>query len=294
MDIKTLIKLLIAAAAFIGGFSYEASASLKLMSFNIRYNTGKDTGALNWDVRKYAVQELVNAEKPDIVGLNEAKGRMRADIEELLPDYGMIVIPGTLDGNGANVAILYRRATVKLLKHDWFFHSATPKEPSSCWNVTSKKWRGTVWGLFKEKSTGKKFYYFCTHLCLGQKPCDLEGKLNSSLLNLTMMQKEAGNNATVFLAGDMNASYNENDQRRWGLQPYYWWMTDARTAPVTSHAPTFNGFGKINAGDNHVIDHIFYRNADVKEFILLDKPVYGVPYVSDHYPIMITAELPEK
>lgn len=274
------------------GVSHEASAELKLMSFNMRYNTPKDTGALNWEVRKYAIQKFIDEIQPDVVAVNEARTKMRDDLRELLPDYGMLEIAGTGSGKGANAVIIYNKNTVKLLKTDWFFHSATPKEPSMCWDVTTKQWRGTVWGLFKEKATGRKFYYFCTHLCLGIKPWDLEGKLNSSLLNLDMMQTVAGEKSSVFIAGDMNASYEPDDERRWGLQPYYYWMKDARlTAPETSNATTFNAFGKMEITERHKLDYIFYRHANVKKFETFNTPDWGVPYISDHYPIMATVDL---
>lgn len=292
MTKNIFIRIVCVMAVFQGVFSLEASATLKLMSFNVRYNTPKDTGVLNWDVRKYAIQKFIHEVKPDVVGVNEARKPMRDDLRELLPDYDMIEIAGTGSGKGANAVIIYNRNTVKLLHNDWFFHSATPKEPSECWDVTTKQWRGTVWGLFKEKATGRKFYYFCTHLCLGLKPCDLEGKLNSSLLNLDMMQKAAGDKGTVFLGGDMNASYLEDDVRRWGLQPYYYWMKDARlTAPETDNAITFNAFGKMQVTERHLLDYIFYRNADITRFETFNEPLWGVPYISDHYPVMVTVEL---
>ena len=289
---KLFIKLLFSAVVLLGGFSQEASAELRLMSFNVRYNTPKDTGATNWEVRKYAIQKFITTIRPDVVAVNEARAKMREDLRTLLPDYDMIEIPGTGSGKGANAVIIYNRSTVKLLKSDWFFHSATPKEPSLCWDVTTKQWRGTVYGLFKERATGKKFWWFCTHLCLGLKNCDLEGKMNSSLLNLDMMQKAAGEDGTVFIAGDMNASYVEDDIRRWGLQPYYYWMKDARqTAPQTSNATTFNAFGHMEITERHMLDYIFYRNAEILKFETFDSPDWGVPYISDHYPVMATVKL---
>ena len=40
-------KFLFLVVVLLGGFSQKASAELKLMSFNVRYNTPKDTGVLN-------------------------------------------------------------------------------------------------------------------------------------------------------------------------------------------------------------------------------------------------------
>ena len=53
------------------------------------------------------------------------------------------------------------------------------------------------------------------------------------------------------------------------------------------HTDTYNAFGK---GQGSPIDHFFVRNIEVKEFRILDGD-YGVPYISDHYPIEIVIEL---
>ena len=109
---------------------------------------------------------------------------------------------------------------------------------------------------------------------------------------MDMMQEEAGEKAPVFLVGDMNATYLEDDERRWGLQPYYYWMKDARlTAPDTDDAITFNAFGKMQITRRHMLDYIFYRNADVLRFEVFNEPLWGVPYISDHYPVMVTVNL---
>jgi endonuclease/exonuclease/phosphatase family metal-dependent hydrolase len=38
-----------------------------------------------------------------------------------------------------------------------------------------------------------------------------------------------------------------------------------------------------------VIDHVFYRGAEAQKFEVLRDKDYGAPYVSDHYPVMLTA-----
>lgn len=285
------MKKLLLLALLLGIAGSEASAEVRLMGFNVRYNTPKDTGDTNWEVRKSAIQKMMTTVLPDVVAVGEARTRMREDLLELLPDYALIAIPGTGTRQGANTTILYNRKTVKLLKQGWFFHSETPDEPSMCWHVNSKQWRGTCWGLFKEKATGKKFYFFATHLCLGIKNRDLEAKLNSALLNVDKMQEIAGENAPVFITGDMNASYEDDDVRRWGLQPFYYWMKNARDIPGGNDEPTFNAFGRMEITPKHTIDHFFYRNAVVSKFENLNEPLWGVPYISDHYPIMATCDL---
>ena len=57
--------------------------------------------------------------------------------------------------------------------------------------------------------------------------------------------------------------------------------------PYSSFQKTYNAFGK---GESSLIDHFFVRNVKIKEFRTLDGD-YGVPYISDHYPIEIIIRL---
>ena len=52
---------------------------------------------------------------------------------------------------------------------------------------------------------------------------------------------------------------------------------------TTDTAYTFTGFGKHNPSR---IDHIFVRGWQVEQFRTLNGD-YGVPYISDHYPIEV-------
>ena len=54
------------------------------------------------------------------------------------------------------------------------------------------------------------------------------------------------------------------------------------------HAITYNAFGK---GPGASIDHFFVRgDIEVKQYRILDGD-YGVPYISDHYPIEVILSL---
>ena len=72
-----------------------------------------------------------------------------------------------------------------------------------------------------------------------------------------------------------NAFYNV------GLKPARE-MTDS-----TSNAITYNGYGKE---EGKVIDHFFVKDLKVVSFRTLNGD-YGVPYISDHYPIMMVIQL---
>ncbi|MBQ5983439.1 MAG: endonuclease/exonuclease/phosphatase family protein, partial [Bacteroidales bacterium] len=65
-------------------------------------------------------------------------------------------------------------------------------------------------------------------------------------------------------------------------------MKDARvTARTTDTGYTFSGW-KINPSSESVIDYVWYSGfSDCPEYHVVRKE-YGVPFVSDHFPIMAT------
>ena len=72
------------------------------------------------------------------------------------------------------------------------------------------------------------------------------------------------------------------------LEPYFKWLKSAcEEAPLTDPRPTYHGFGK--AKPLH-IDHIFYRKVTPVRFRTINNDGYGVPYISDHFPILFTSE----
>lgn len=52
-----------------------ASNTLKVMSFNVRYNSAGDEGDTNWDVRKAAVVKMINTVQPDVVAFRNRARR---------------------------------------------------------------------------------------------------------------------------------------------------------------------------------------------------------------------------
>ncbi len=53
-------------------------AEVKVMGFNVRYNSPKDTGETSWDVRKTAIQRFIRDVRPDVVAVGEARESISA------------------------------------------------------------------------------------------------------------------------------------------------------------------------------------------------------------------------
>lgn len=256
-------------------------ASYKIMSFNLRNSAMNDPGEKSWNVRKDAIANMFNDVKPDIAGLQEASTEQRTDLAKLLPDYGLLEIPGTGTSKGGNTIILYLKSRFAPERYQSFYLSDTPYIASvNGWNEETQ-YRTTIWVRVKDLQTGNVFFVADTHLPLYNTVTGITARKNSAVLNNTLLKEISGDDNMIFLVGDMNCSSKES-----GLEPFYEWFSAAREdAPVTDTHPTYNAFGE---GTATMLDHIFYRNARADEFKAITSPDYGVKYISDHYPVICT------
>lgn len=258
-----------------------ASADLKLMSFNIRYYKPGADGDNCWENRRDAVLKVIREENPDIVGFQEPH-RPQVDFLKInLNDYGSLDMGRDADTDikkkpdgGEHLMLMYRKSRFVLLDSGFFWLSETPERASRGWDAMCR--RVTVWGKFRDKKSGKEFYYFDTHF----DHIGTNARKHEAEMIVAEMKKIAGEKAAVIVSGDLNTTF-ENE----ALAPLREWMSGAReTAPVTDALPTFNDWGVRDLW----IDHIFYRNAKVLGYrtIMNDEQHYGVPYMSDHNPIV--------
>ena len=107
-----------------------------------------------------------------------------------------------------------------------------------------------------------------------------EAMKNSSALMAERM-KAFVNADVVITVGDLNTTLEEGL-----LQPLQDNFSNARTeAPGSDlYTGTFNGFGSSNS----LIDHIYYSGGKVTPLrYWVDRRGYGVPLLSDHYPILL-------
>ena len=270
--------LLFALTMFIAaGFTSctKPKNEIKVMSFNVLVSQNDNVN--NWGQRKVAALNMLNEEKPTILGLQEATLPQVNYLAENLPQYGWVGI-GREDGlnSGEFMAIFYLKDEVELLDSGTFWLSETPDEPSMGWDAACK--RTCTWTKLKMKKTGTEFAYLNTHLDHVGKQAQREGLA----LMVERCAQIVPQGMTAFVTADFNATTDDPI-----FEPLKADMLDAReTAPETDRRGTFNGFDNLQ---NVVIDHIFYRGAEAKTFRVLDK-FYGAPYISDHYPVVMTAE----
>lgn len=254
----------------------DSGRKIKVISYNIRYSQAND-GENRWENRKHASVAMVEALKPDVLGVQEALSDQMDYLGENLPGYSYVGV-GRDDGDrkGEYAAVFYNNKRFEALDEGCFWLSETPDEVSRGWDAACN--RTVAWVRLKHRKGNGEFFVFNTHL-------DHKGKVarRESIVLLANRINEIAGEYPVFITGDFNMT--PDDSR---LELLLGRFGSARSsAPVTDNHGTFNGWKK---GDGEIIDYIFYRQAKALSYRTITDG-YGVPFISDHYPIIAEFEL---
>lgn len=292
-----VLLLALVACAFIAHAEESTSPdSLRVMTYNIRYNNPGD-GINAWPNRKDRVAEMVREKyQPDLLGVQEALIDQVRDLEERLPEYTRIGV-GRDDGweKGEHMAIFFRRDRFELIRTNTFWLSETPEIPGiMSWNTTNN--RVVTWARFKDRKTGREFFHFNTHFDHRSQLARVE----SAKLIWQRIQSIAGDLPTV-LTGDFNLTEtNEVYAMLTGKQAMGESASDLKDARYLSKTPhqgptsTFTREGWTETGEpESKIDYIFVRNG----FSVLRHEVpddrYDGRYPSDHLPVVADLAFPD-
>ena len=287
-------------SVFIGKLPARSS-EVTVCSFNIRYANDKDRypdgSSAAWSARRDAVKLFLDSVKPDIVGLQEVRAPQSADFYSFFSDeYGYYDV-GRDSPTGASVAdarcegvgIMYRKDRFELLEKDFFWLDEDPDTlPVQNADKRYGQWhsacrRVTVYTVLKDKwNAGKLVYFFSTHF----DHVSSDAIRNSSALMAEKMKSVSGAGdlksaaSAVIAVGDLNTTW-DTDHLDAMKDALHYARTEAPGLDV--HSGTFNGFGHANS----LIDHIFYGGKSVTPVeYWVDKTDYGVPFISDHYPVL--------
>lgn len=283
---KMTIKFFLAAllAACFGSFSSKAADSgdgsqneLKVISYNIRLGVAKD-GTNSWEYRYPASAMMINDQKPDIFGLQEAYDFQVKYLSEYCDGYKCVGV-GREDGKhkGEHMSIFWNKNTVKMIKWGTFWLSETPEKPSKGWDAACK--RTATWALMKSKKNGQKFFYVNTHL----DHVGWEARKNGLKLIVERIQEMNTDNYPMVLTGDFNMTIDRPE-----FDDLKKIMKNAREVAVkTDHHATFNGWGSDTT--TGIIDYIWFQGfSSCTTYETITKPYMKRTFISDHYPISAT------
>ena len=268
-------KILLTLLALMPVLTFAANpSSITVMSFNIRYGDAKD-GTNSWAYRYYTSAMMLEDQKPDVVGLQEALSYQVEYLDEFVDNYKYVGV-GRDNGKkkGEYSAILYNKKTVSLHKWGTFWLSETPEKPSKGWDAACT--RTATWAILKDKKSGNKFIYVNTHLDHIGK----EARKNGVSLILERIKTMNKQNLPVILGGDLNVDPGDPC-----LAEIETTMKSTRTTALkTDDSFTFNGWGKKE--EARLIDYLYYSGFDnCILYEVIKKPYDGRKFISDHYPI---------
>ena len=263
---------------------YPEQGQLKIMSFNVRYGSAKETNPMNgWEFRKAACVEMILDHKPTLIGFQEAiyTTQWRFFQDELAAEYEGFGV-GRDDGaeKGETMGILYRKSEIRRLKEGTFWLSPTPDVCSKAVEWGAGHFRTATWGIFEYIATGEKFFFMNTHL-------DVKSTRDNAMkLIAERIEMYNPDNLPVYLAGDFNADSPDKIFNNIGN------LKNTRLyAPAerSDHGPTANSW---TGESKSVIDHVYCsKQLTVYEYRTIRDPYSGVTYLSDHYPIYATVSL---
>ena len=261
----------------------SCSPRLTVMSFNVRQSHAKEADPRNsWNNRADACLEMLKVRQPDLVGFQETqyKGQWTFFRDSLAAEYGAVGI-GRDNGvdKGETSGFLYKRSVLSLLDSGTFWVSETPDVPSVSFD--EKYNRSLTWGLFKVNGSGKRFFYFNTHLGLTWR-----SQKEGIELIVKKMREINPDGLPLIFSGDLNMDISSA-----AFNPLKEVMLNAHdVASKTDNAPTYNAWG--NKQKERIIDFIWVSPA-VKcvEYKTDTAPYLGHELISDHYPILATIKL---
>ena len=244
---------------------------IKAMTFNVRIDV--DKGANEFRLRKHRIAELINTEKPDVVGFQEANNKMREDLSDLLECYYVVGCGRESNYRGESAAVAYRKDRFELLKLDNFWLSATPYVPGSRYGEDQSPCpRITTALLLIEKRDGKPFWFINTHLDHIGSTARLLGV--TQLMQFISQQKEP-----AILVGDFNAGPAAKEIRAISANEHL------GLVDVTENIRgTFHDWGHMDRMSK--IDYIFTSlPCDISKTIAYPDDAPNGTYYSDHLPV---------
>ena len=263
----------------------QKTASIRVMTYNIRYENQWDTGAISWASRKDFILSTIQFHKADIIGMQEVLHSQLQFFDSSLKDFSHVGV-GREDGKekGEYAPVFFNADLFEQLKDSVFWLSPTPGQVSKGWDAELE--RICTWVKLKDRRNGKIFYVFNTHF----DHIGVKAREESAGLILYQVKRIAGD-APVILTGDFNTAEETVPIQvltgKAGQNNFF--LFDAmRISKLPHHGSvkTFCGFNLKDGVIGDRIDYIFVtKNVSVLSHATLTD-FTGDHFPSDHFPVM--------
>ncbi len=282
---KHLFLLLAAFILLIAACSHAVDKdAINVMTFNVRYDNPDDS-ANAWPNRVTLISDLLENEKPDIIGMQEVLYNQYELLDSLLSGYNSVGV-GRDDGAKAGEMnpVFFRKDKFDLARTITFWLSENPeKAGSKSWGSSLP--RIVTWMELVNKDSHQHFFIFNTHFA---HDSDLARIMSSKLLMKDVEEISAG--FPFIITGDFNMNPKSLGYKiLTGPDESVPLLKDSYT--ISAKKPsgprgTFNGF--IDKNSTERIDYIFVKNGmKVTNLKTIPKKKNGV-YISDHWPVTAT------
>ena len=290
MKKKTLLLVLGAVAALgtpvLADSSTNASASLCVMTYNLRFDNPRENPRDAWPQRRPLMRGLIRSVAPDVMGTQEGLYSQIKNLAEDLPEFDWIGLGRDGGSRGEFMAVFYRKTRLEPLAFDHFWLSDTPEViGSSTWGNSNR--RMVTWIKFRDRTTSNEFYLFNTHFdhliqAAREKSADLVRQRVTAL----------DTKLPVLLIGDFNAAAETN--KAYKVLTGESFFADAwRTARERrgEGIGTFNGF-KGPTPNGPRIDWILTRGDVTVDRMEINTFSRDGRFPSDHFPVAAWLRLP--
>jgi endonuclease/exonuclease/phosphatase family metal-dependent hydrolase len=281
---------------------------LKVMTFNIRYDTPND-GVNQWNHRSDWAADLIRRTGADFVGIQEAVPSQRADLDRLLPEYHAVGISRGADPKKDEAVPIHFRADrwkIDPEQQGNFWLSDTPdKAGSITWGNACP--RIVTWARFIENASGRAVYVYNTHF--DHIAESARQKSAAMLADHIVHQLHAD---PVVVTGDLNSGEDGAAVKlltgKSPSSPITLLDTFRAMHPDVKDVGTFHAFSGVPHGQMK-IDYIFVTpgakvlaaeivrehraTPDSKDYS--SDPIqenHGERYPSDHFPVTAEIEIP--
>ena len=293
----------ICAAALLVAVPISIVASpVRVMTYNIRYSAGDvDSADNNWQARREALAQLVESERPEVVGFQEVLPDQFAWLRERFPAYEFVGVGRNANGGGEASPVAFLKERFSVVTNGTFWLSTTPDTPGSkSWGAAFP--RVCTYAVLKDKGTGQVFSFADTHTDHKSE----EAREKGMLLIIERM-KEFGKGAPIVFVGDHNCLEFEkpsvavrellddalnvsetSPEGTWRTCNHWVWrdkettITDALKKGVRERS--------AKGADTERIDYIYVsRGTKVLDYQTIASPRLGTKlYPSDHFPSVAT------
>lgn len=262
---------------------------LHVMTFNIRLDRSTSTqpgDPDHWPERAPILTELLEAEQPTLLGIQEGLYQQLPAIEQALPTHRLIGYGRQGGSHDEYSGIYYDPERIAVAEWDQFWLSDTPKV------IGSATWGNTVtrivtWARLRDLARKIDFFMINTHFDHQSEPA----RVKSATAMIDLVDGLAAE-LPIIVTGDFNSSSLGSGAYATlvgsGALADTWDETEKRLTPAWN---TFAGYRELVEGNDRIDWVLTSANVRVRQAAINAFRKDG-RYPSDHLPVQALVQLP--